>query len=79
MSRWQTGKAEPQTEGLKRLLMLEYLIGELSEFYEPAEARLWLYSPHRLLAGETPADRIHNGQIEDVQALIAQLRDRAFV
>lgn len=79
VSRWQTGKAEPQTDGLKRLLLLEYLIGELAEFYDPQEARMWLFAPHRLLHGDTPADRIQRGQPEDVQALIAQIRDGAFV
>ncbi|MBI4897415.1 MAG: DUF2384 domain-containing protein [Actinobacteria bacterium] len=79
VSRWQTGKAEPQTDGLKRLLLLEYVIGELAELYDPSDARIWLFSPHRLLDGATPADRIQEGSIGEVQALIAQMRDGAFV
>jgi transcriptional regulator with XRE-family HTH domain len=79
VSRWQTGRSEPQTDRLHRLLALEWLITELAEFYDPPEARLWLFSPHRGLQGDRPADRIHKGQTDDVLALIAQLRDGAFV
>jgi len=79
VSRWRTGKVEPQPDHLQRLLTLEWLLGELAEFYEPQEARLWLFAPHRLLGGERPADRIQQGKLDDVLALIAQLRDGAFV
>lgn len=79
VSRWRTGKVSPQREGLQRLLTLEWLIGELAEFYTPEEARLWLFAPHRLLGGDRPADRIQSGKVEDVLALIQQLSDGAFV
>jgi transcriptional regulator with XRE-family HTH domain len=79
VSRWRTGKVEPQPDRLRRLLTLEWLLGELAEFYSPAEARLWLFAPHRLLGGDRPADRIQQGKVDDVLALIAQLRDGAFV
>lgn len=79
VSRWRSGKVEPHSDRLHRLLALEWLIGELAEFYPPDEARLWLFSPHRLLDGERPADRIQQGKTDDVLTLIAQLRDGAFV
>ena len=79
VSRWQSDKVDPQPDGLQRLLTLEWLVGELSEFYEPDEARLWLFAPHKLLAGDRPADRIQAGRVDDVLALISQLRDGAFV
>ena len=78
VSRWQTGKIEPQRQSLNRLLTLEWLVEELSEFYEPDEARLWLFAPHRLLGGTRPADRIQEGRLDDVLALISQLRDSAY-
>jgi Protein of unknown function (DUF2384) len=40
---------------------------------------MWLFAPRRLLGGERPADRIQQGKLDDVLALIAQLRDGAFV
>lgn len=79
ISRWRTGKSSPQPDGLQKLLTLEWLIGELAGFYDPDQARLWLFAPHRLLGGERPADRIQRGQLEDVLALISQLSDGAFV
>ncbi len=79
VSRWRTGKSSPQPGGLQKLLTLEWLIGELAEFYEPEQARLWLFAPHRLLGGQRPADRIQCGQLDDVLALISQLSDGAFV
>jgi transcriptional regulator with XRE-family HTH domain len=79
VSRWQQGHVDPQPTKLKQLLELEWLAEQLREFYEPDEARLWLFSPHRLLGGETPADKIQAGNAQDVLALIDQLRDGAFV
>lgn len=79
VSRWQTGKVEPQPERLQRLLTLEWLADQLAEFYPPQEARLWLFAPHRLLAGDSPAQRIQQGDVEQVLALIAQLKDGAYV
>jgi transcriptional regulator with XRE-family HTH domain len=78
VSRWQTGKVEPQPDRLKRLLTLEWLLDELSEFYSPDEARLWLFAPHKLLKGDSPADRIQQGESDEVLAIIEQLRDGAY-
>lgn len=79
ISRWQQGHVDPQPSKLQQLLALEWLADQLHEFYPPDEARLWLFSPHRLLDGQTPADRIQAGNSQDVLALIDQLRDGAFV
>lgn len=79
VSRWQQGRVEPQSSHLTRLLTLEWLVSQLAEFYDPAEARLWLLSPHALLGGSRPADRIKAGQTEDVLALIEQLKSGAYV
>jgi transcriptional regulator with XRE-family HTH domain len=78
ISRWQRGRVEPGPDRLQRLLTLEWLIEQLSDLYAPDEARLWLFSHHRLLHGDRPADRIQHGQVDDVLALIAQLRDGAY-
>ncbi|MGH9364291.1 MAG: antitoxin Xre/MbcA/ParS toxin-binding domain-containing protein [Thermoanaerobaculia bacterium] len=78
VSRWNTGKVDPQPEHLHRLLTLEWLVEELGEFYEPDEARLWLFAPNRLLGGESPAQRIQGGKLDDVLAVIHQLRDGAY-
>ena len=79
VSRWESGKAEPQPGRLKQLLVLTWLAEELSEFYSPEQARPWLFKPHKLLKGETPADRIKARKLDDVLAPIAQLKDGAYV
>ncbi|MGH9092237.1 MAG: helix-turn-helix domain-containing protein [Acidimicrobiales bacterium] len=79
VSRWQTGRVDPQATKLRQLLMLEWLADQLHEFFSPEEARLWIFSPHRLLSGDRPSDRISAGRVDDVLALIDQLRDGAFV
>jgi len=79
VSRWNTGKIEPQPGRLEKLLMLEWMIDELAEFFAPDEARLWLFSPNRMLEGSRPVDHIQKGPIDEVRALIAQLRDGAYV
>ena len=79
VSRWQTGRAEPQPDGLRRLLELEWLVEQLAGFYEPAEARLWLFSRHQQLKGERPADLIAQGRTDEVLAIIDQLRGGAYI
>jgi hypothetical protein len=79
VSRWQQGRVDPQPAKLHQLLALEWLATQLAEFYEPADARLWLYSPHKLLAGRRPAELIAEGDTDSVLALIDQLRDGAYV
>jgi len=78
VSRWSTGKIDPQRDRLHRLLELEFFLAELSEFYSPEEAKLWLFSPHKLLGGETAAARIQAGRTQDVFALLDQLRSGAY-
>lgn len=79
VSRWQQGKVDPHPGKLHQLLALEWLATQLAEFYEPDDARLWLYSRHKLLAGKRPAELIADGDIDSVLALIDQLRDGAYV
>lgn len=79
VARWSAGKIDPQHERLQRLLELEFFLTELAEFYSPDEARLWLFSPHRLPGGETAAARIQAGETQDVLALLDQLRSGAYL
>jgi transcriptional regulator with XRE-family HTH domain len=78
ISRWQSGKGEPPAERLHRLLTLAWLAERLAEFYPPEEARLWLFSPHKLLNGDRPADRIQAGKLDDVLDLINQMKTGSY-
>ena len=79
VSRWRAGKTQPQRDRRDYLLRLEWLVSELADLHRPDEARLWLFSPHKLLQGERPADRIQQGKIEDVLTIIDQLKSGAYV
>lgn len=79
VSRWNQGKAFPRPEAQHTLLELEYIVEQLSDFYEPQEARLWLFSRQKLLNGATPAELIQRGKTAEVIAIIDQLRDGVYV
>lgn len=79
VSRWQQGRVDPQPDHLNRILTLEWLASELAEFYEPGDARLWLFSRHKLLHGETPVQLIQQGRIDEVLAVIEQLKSGAYL
>jgi hypothetical protein len=78
VSRWNQGKAFPRPDTQRQLLNLEYIVDQLSDFYEPKEARLWLFSRQKLLGGRTPAEMIQQGKADDVIALVDQIRDGVF-
>lgn len=74
VSRWNTGRASPRSGSERKILELEYIVERLREFYEdPKDARLWLFSPQKLLGGEKPADLIEAGRIGEVRAFINEL------
>ena len=79
VSRWRSGRVEPQPAKFKKLATLAWLAEQLADFYEPEQAKLWLFTPQRLLGGARPADRIEMDRLEDVLALIKQLQDGAYV
>ena len=62
-----------------QLLALEFIINELSDFYTPQEARMWLYAPQRLLGDVAPAELIQEGRAQEVIAVVNQLRDGVYV
>lgn len=79
VSRWNQGRAYPQPTAEKTLLELEYIIDQLSDFYEPQEARQWFFAPQKLLEGKSPAELISQRQIDDVMRLVNQLRDSVYL
>jgi transcriptional regulator with XRE-family HTH domain len=79
VSRWQQGKVSPHPATLDRLLKLDWLADQLAAFYEPDEARLWLFSPHIELGGKRPADLIAEDRMEEVLAVIDRLQSGAYV
>jgi len=79
VSRWNQGKAFPRPEAQRLLLNLDYIVDQLADLYEPQEARLWIYSPQKLLRGKTPAELIQRGRIDEVMRVIDQLLEGVYV
>ena len=78
VSRWNQGKAFPRPDAQKLLLELEYIVDQLSDFYEPQDARLWMFAHQKLLGGAIPAELIQKGRAAEVIALIDRLREGIF-
>lgn len=79
VSRWNQGKAFPQSEPEQRLLELGYIVEQLSELYKPDEARLWLLSPQKLFRGERPFDLIRDGRFQEVLKVVHQLQESVYL
>lgn len=79
VSRWNQGRAYPHANTEKTLLELEYIVDQLADFYEPNEARQWIFAPQKLLGGESPAELIRTGRIDEVLRLVGQLRDAVYL
>ena len=59
--------------------MLEWLVLQLADYDSADEAKLWLFSPHRLLGGARPADLIVEQRTDEVLKLIDQLDSAAYI
>lgn len=75
ISRWSAGETAPQTDARSRLLELAYVGEAVSEVLKPEDANLWIFSPNKLLGGDTPAERIQAGDYKSVLALIEALAE----
>lgn len=79
VSRWNQGKAFPRPDAEHVLRDLEYVVDQLADLYEPAEAREWLFSRQRLLDGKAPAALIQQGHTESVLQVLRELLGGAHV
>ena len=78
VSRWSAGKALPHPKTQLVISDLRFVVDRLAEFYTPEEARLWLYSKHRLLNGERAIDLIHSGRTDEVLVIIESLDEGTY-
>lgn len=73
VSRWRTGKASPPLHTQTVIADLRYVVERLSDFYTPAETRLWLHAKHPLLNNERAIDLIVADRTQEVLAVIERL------
>ena len=78
VSRWTAGKALPHPKTQLIISDLRYVVDRLSDFYSPDEARIWLYSKHRLLEGQRPIDLIHDGRTDEVLSILESLDEATY-
>lgn len=74
-----TGEVVPQRLNRQRLIELAYVPEALTEVLPAEDANLWMFTPNRLLAHDTPARRIHDGGYKDVLDLIEAIADGVVV
>jgi uncharacterized protein (DUF2384 family) len=79
VSRWKSGRASPPLPTQTIIADLRYVVERLSDFYTPAEARLWLHAKHALLNNERAIDLILADRTEEVLAVIERLDTGAFL
>lgn len=79
VSRWNQGKAYPHPNTERTLLELEFIVDQLSDFYNQSEARQWIFAPQKHLKGHSPAELIREGRIDEVRRLVNQLRDSVYI
>jgi transcriptional regulator with XRE-family HTH domain len=79
VSRWKSGKASPPLATQTIIADLRYVVDRLSEFYSPAETRLWLHAKHALLNNERAIDLIIADRTQEVLAVIERLDSGAYL
>lgn len=79
VARWDQGRGFPLPDARKRLVDAEFIVDQLSDIYEPEEARMWLFTPQPRLGHAVPADLIQQGRTDEVQAVLNQLLDGVFL
>jgi transcriptional regulator with XRE-family HTH domain len=79
VSRWKNGKASPPLATQTIIADLRYVMDRLSDFYTPAEARLWLHAKHPLLNNERAIDLVIAERTQEVLAVIDHLETSPYV
>lgn len=79
VARWSSGDVVPQRLNKQRLVELAYVADAVAEVLPREEANLWIFTPNRLLAHDSPADRIRAGGYRDVLDLIEAIADGVVV
>lgn len=78
VARWAAGEVVPQRLNKERLLELAYVADALAEVLPRDQANMWLFTPHRRLDHEKPADLIQQGRYREVLNLIEAMADGVF-
>jgi DNA-binding XRE family transcriptional regulator len=75
VARWANGEVVPQRLNKQRLIELAYVAEAVSRVIPQEETNLWMFTPNRLLAHDTPADRVRAGDYKSVLDLVEAIAD----
>lgn len=78
VARWAAGEVVPQRLNKQRLLELAYVADALAEILPREHANVWLFTPHRRLDHEKPADLLQQGRYREVLNLIEAMAEGVF-
>ncbi len=79
VSRWKNGVKCPHPKTQLVLSDLHYVVMRLSEYYNSAEIRTWLYARHPQLDGKRAIDLVHDNQSERVLDILDPLDSDAYL
>ena len=81
LRRWRAGESVPPAEAWTSLRAWYALYNRLVDTFTdgPAGARDWLQTPHRYLAGRTPAEVAREGRFDRVEAALGVLEAGIFL
>jgi DNA-binding transcriptional regulator YiaG len=65
---WASGTGAPAGVKVRRLLDVQYIVGELREAYAEEGVQIWLHARNRNLEGHRPIDLLAAGQYDEVLA-----------
>ena len=76
---WASGNGAPaNSQRLRQLLDLEYVLDLVAEVFDAEGSALWLHARNRQLDGGRPLDLIANNEADRVIALLDRLADGNF-
>ena len=80
LQRWRTGMAYPQQLARQRLAELLRLEQRVGQAFQGRDAlRRWFHTESRYLGGMTPAEAIHVGRLDRVEAALEALDSGVFL
>ncbi len=79
VARWVAGEVFPQRPNRERLLELADVAAAVTAVLPADQARVWMFTPNRLLGHRKPAELIRDGRFKDALDLIEAMADGVFV
>lgn len=77
VQRWAAGTSKPEAAPRKRLLELQFIVGELREVYTDEGVEIWLHGRNKVLSSRRPVDLLMQGEFDLVLEAVQRLQTGA--